>query len=339
MQTSSMISANNRLLTKKLLAFLCIVGVLGAIFYRILNHTSVIIPVTFMPSYRRLLPCSSSNSYPLISSEVLCSQCCLSLKESDGWFCEFDQEWQRRKSLHRVQEQRNHVSDERRYFFLNNWDPTIHCEFEQKIGVGDGGKWVCDIHKLKHINSTPPLVYSLGSNGDFTFEKAIKQELPESEIHTFDQNIYMCPANVCIFHQVYLGDGLHDGSKSLHKILDDLNHRERDIDILKVDIEGSEFQLFGELFKLTNISNNVPQSLTSKVLPYIRQILVEIHLKSNTGEDESRRAHTFFENFRRNNYAIFHKEPNLAGCQNIFEYAFIRLNPTFFITPNPPSLQ
>jgi len=270
-----------------------------------------------------------------IFSQITCSQCRLSLHESDGWFCEFDQEWERRKSLHHIQDQQNRVSDERNFFFLYNWHPTIHCEFERRIGEGDDGKWVCDIHKLQFLNSTPPLVYSFGSNGDFGFEKAIKHELPESEIHTFDQNLYVCPHNVCTFHQLRVGNARHYGSKSLLMILDNLNHRVRDIDILKVDIEGSEFELFDELFKPTKISKNATQSLTRNMLPYIRQILFEIHLRLNASEDESRRTHTLFETFRQNNYAIFHKEANLNDCQNVFEYAFIRLNPTFFITPWP----
>jgi hypothetical protein len=184
----------------------------------------------------------------------------LSLKESDGWFCEFDQEWQLRKSLHHIQDQRNHVSDERKFFFLNNWNPTIHCEFEQRIGIGDGSKWVCDPHKFQSINSPRPLIYSFGSNNNFDFEKAIKQKLPKSEIHTFDQNLYVCPHNVCTFHQLRVGNGRHDGSKSLQMILDSLNHRRRDIDILKVDIEGSEFELFDELFKQVKVSkcNAIP---------------------------------------------------------------------------------
>jgi hypothetical protein len=36
--------------------------------------------------------------------------------------------------------------------------------------------------------------------------------------------------------------------------------------------------------------------------------------------------------FRSNNYAIFHKEPNLAYANIAAEYAFIRLNRAFFIS-------
>ncbi len=322
-----MILINSRLLIKTFFTFVCIVSTLGPIFYWIFNYIEASVTVISIPSSRSSLSCLPNSNYPSISSQISCNQCGLSLQESDDWFCDFDREWRRRKSLHHIQDQK-----ERQFFFLHNWYPTIHCDFEQRIGVGDGGRWVCDIHKLQYTNSTPPLVYSFGSDGDFSFEKAIKQELPKSEIHTFDQSVYACPANICQFHQVYVGDGRRDRSKSLQMIMNDLNHQRRDIDILKVDIEGGEYNLFIELFALTNKGNSASQSFTAEVLPYIRQILVEIHFQSDEDEGESRRVHTLFENFRRNNYVIFHKEANIHGCQRVFEYAFIRLNPKFFVT-------
>jgi hypothetical protein len=57
--------------------------------------------------------------------------------------------------------------------------------------------------------------------------------------------LYKCPDNVCIFHQTRLGDGKSDNSKSLQMIMNELGHQKREIHILKVDIEDSEFKLFG----------------------------------------------------------------------------------------------
>ena len=34
------------------------------------------------------------------SSEITSDQCSLSMKESDGWFCELDSDWNRRKTVH-----------------------------------------------------------------------------------------------------------------------------------------------------------------------------------------------------------------------------------------------
>jgi hypothetical protein len=105
-------------------------------------------------------------------------------------------------------------------------------------------------------------------------------------------------------------------------IINDLGHQNRQIHILKVDIEGSEFNVFEELF--------IPSIQNQRDIPYIRQILFEIHLGDRRSEEESRRAHKLFELFRSNNYAIFHKEANVFGAQDFFEYAFLRLNPAFF---------
>ncbi|CAF4603523.1 unnamed protein product, partial [Rotaria sp. Silwood2] len=169
----------------------------------------------------------SSTRNPLVSSSssataegLNSNQCRLSMKESDDWFCELDSDWKHRKILHHIQDKRNRVSDARPLFFQNNWEPTIQCEFERRVGnSGDGGKWACDIHRFGSMNTTNILVYSLGSNGDFSFEQAIKRLFPNAEIHTFDMGLFQCPPNVCSFHQVRLGSGKNDSSKSLQMIV------------------------------------------------------------------------------------------------------------------------
>ena len=248
--------------------------------------------------------------------------CELSLTESDGWFCESNTDWNRRKEIHQMQDKRNRNSEAVYHFFYKNWEPTIHCTFEQRIGnVGDGGKWVCDLHKLQ-TNNTVPLIYSFGSNGDFSFEQSVKQLLPNAEIHTFDSNVYQCPLGVCTFHQVIVGDESSIATKSLHTVINELGHRQRKIDILKIDVEGSEFVTFKTFFQYPRNSTNE--------LPYIRQILLEIHLPNGDGNEPARTTNELFEMFRSNNYAIFHKETNLYSPQTCYEYAFLRLNPTFF---------
>lgn len=260
------------------------------------------------------------------STKVEPIQCELSLKESDGWFCENDVEWKRRKTIHHIQDKRNRISNSRSLFFQNNWEPTIQCEFERRLGnTGDGGKWVCDVHRFEQMQTTDLLVYSFGSNGEFSFESAIKEQLSQADIHTFDMGTYKCPEKICTFHQARLGHGKNDGSKSLQTIMSELGHQNRTIHIFKVDIEGSEFDLFEELFKLS------PNNQTTA--PYIRQILFEIHLGSDKSEAPCERTHRLFELFRANNYAIYHKEANLYDAVNVFEYALLRLNPAFFIRP------
>jgi hypothetical protein len=288
--------------------------------------SSIILGLTLYSTITSNNPLTSNiNYFSSIKSslQINATQCHLSLIESDGWFCEQDSDWKRRKTIHYIQHKRNRISNTRRLFFQNNWEPTLHCEFERRLGnTGDGGKWICDIHRFEEINDTKLLIYSFGSNGDFSFERAIKEQLSKAEIHTFDIGLFTCPDNVCIFHQARLGNGKADGSKSLQMIMNNLGHQKRPIHILKVDIEGSEFDLFEELF-----NSSIPKQID---IPYIRQILFEIHLGGGANEEPSQRTHKLFELFRSNNYVIFHKEANLFDAQNVFEYALLRLNPAFF---------
>jgi hypothetical protein len=258
--------------------------------------------------------------------------CLLSLNQSDGWFCENDYDWKHRKRIHQLQDKRNRNIEKRSEFFIKNWEPTLHCAFAQRIGnVGDGGKWVCDVYKLEAI-SYVPLIYSLGSNGDFSFEQSLKEVLPLSEIHTFDNKNYTCPSDVCTFHLASLDDGKIDGTKSLKTVIEELGHTQRQIEILKIDIEGSEYLMLEEFFRDSqNTNSDTGNEQKGTQIPYIRQILIEIHLAAELGDEIAIRANELFELLRSNNYAIFHKEPNLYFPDFATEYAFIRLNRAFFI--------
>ena len=246
-----------------------------------------------------------------IPARLLTNDCAKSLRESDQFICEPDQLWEERKHLYRQQDKENMVKRADRIFFLSNWEPNFHCSHAARVGrMGDGGKWVCDLFRL---GSRPKcLVYSAGSNGDFSFETAMKKAVPNCEIHTFDTNLFKCPANVCIFHQMRLGDGkTPPSSKSWSKIIEELGHRNRTVDVFKIDVEGGEFDLFPALF--TAEASSLPQ-----------QVLVEIH------PAEPARLHSFFELFRANQYVIFNKEPNLIAGPRFMEYTFLRLNAKFF---------
>ena len=250
------------------------------------------------------------------------SQCRLSMLESDDWFCELNNDWNRRKSIDRIQHRRNRNYTSRELYFQGNWEPTIQCEFERRIGnVADGGKWVCDIHRFEQLKTPNILVYSFGSNGDFSFEQAVKEQIPSSEIHTFDMGVFQCPFNVCTYHQARIGNGKTNISKSLGMLMNELGHQKRHIHILKVDIEGGEFDLFEELFDL---------SKDRTTIPYIRQILFEIHIGGDPTDGPVNRTDNLFKLFRSNNYAIYHKEPNIYDGRNILEYALLKLNVAFF---------
>lgn len=239
--------------------------------------------------------------------------CSKSLIESDNLICESDQLWNQRKILYRIQDDLNMKKFPNPLFFVTSWQPNFHCAHSRRIGrMGDGGKWVCDFFRLQ--TRTDCLVYSAGSSGEFSFEIGMKQYAPNCEIHTFDSGVYTCPKNICTFHQAMLGEGdSTKRTKSWPMIVDELGHRKRSIDILKIDIESGEFSFLPTIFQLPKEHHP-------------RQILVEIHPRPFAV------MHSLFELLRTNNYVIFYREPNLTGGTTLYEYAFLKLNPLFFQT-------
>jgi len=211
-------------------------------------------------------------------------------RESDGFMAYDEEEWQRLKDIHRAQSQRQRGGDHPQgsVFYQQNYEPTWSCPFERRVGnIGDGGKWVCDPHRLPD----DCLVLSVGSASEWSFEEGIHALKPHCEIHTFDHTIQ--PHNVPSFVHFH-AIGLDNSS-----LLDSINATGRTVDILKIDCERCEWDTFDQFEG--------------------RQVLLELH---GVG-----RAHQLFEAMARKGYVIFHKEPNIQyGGGECVEYGFLRLN-------------
>jgi hypothetical protein len=185
--------------------------------------------------------------------------------------------------------------------------------------LGDGGKWICDPHRL--ANASDCLVYSVGSNGDFSFEKAVKAAIGQHcEIHTFDMADYSNGAQRVgsIYHRWGIDGTAHkDGRGQIYKTLkqtvEELGHVNRTIDVYKIDCEGCELTSQASWFE-------APVTL--------RQILVEVHDKR--GSIPVPQVPDFYKNMYRNNYVIFHKEPSIQFNPGCMEYGFLKLHRTFF---------
>lgn len=212
------------------------------------------------------------------------------------------------------------------FWFQNHYEPDFACRHERRIGrLGDGGKWVCDPHRLKNP-AKPCLVYSVGSNGDSSFESYIKKDIGDHcEIHTFDMANYTEKVEVtgAKFHQWGLSDTTGPARKGEFKTLKDtvklLGHEGRVIDIFKIDCEGCEWSTGKSWFDADVV---------------IRQVLVELHeVKSGIPQPGGL---DFFNTMYQQGYVIFHKEPNIQYWQygRCVEYAFLRLNQTFFQDDN-----
>lgn len=217
------------------------------------------------------------------------------------------------------------------------YEPLYTCPDLELIGnFHDGVKWVCGIRKM----SKDCIVYSFGSNGDDQFESDILKKT-SCDVFTFDPTLSLEKERMLSrsvrknFRKVGLASydgvmeigGIERKVQSLKTIMKDLNHMR--IDILKMDIEGAEYDFFKEL--------------NSSGFPDIGQILVEVHAfrylqelnkHGNVEEIPSKlrlRLHGLFQVLETAGFRLFHKEVNVLWSRPQYsnmgvEYAFLRVN-------------
>ena len=228
------------------------------------------------------------------------------------------------------------------------WEPEAVCIVEERSGgderfdaFSDGPKFVCGVDYLRELYSTtdkqqtdtqqqqqqqqrrrqptePCLVYSVGSNNDVAFEKAIKRDIG-CEIHTFDPTLtkpFVGDA-YSTFHPWGLGEeGASDrrGFKeySFDHIARELGHTNRTINILKIDCDGCEYTTMPPVFEAV-----------AKGKFKIDQILIEMHRPGV--QDIFEPPTKFFELADKAGYRITHKERNHWGCAgaHCVEYALV----------------
>jgi Methyltransferase domain len=213
-------------------------------------------------------------------------------------------------------------------FFQEHFEPDFACRHERRLGLlGDGGKWVCDPHRLP----ATCLVYSVGSNGETSFEAAIRRTAPQCEIHTFDPEPgykRVVEQSGSHFHAWGISHATttnpHDNKayKTLKETMAELGHTGRSVDIFKIDCEGCEWTVAPSLLEAD-----------------LRQILIELHsVRDSSGSNNHKMPMPttvqFFDNMYKHGYVIFHKEPNIQywDYQSCVEYGFLKLHPDFLFT-------
>lgn len=195
-----------------------------------------------------------------------------------------------------------------RPFWQVNWEPSYTCTTHVRMGRrGDGGKWVCDPEH--YLKATDCVVYSIGSNGDFSFEQAIHTLAPKCEIHTMDSGPPKADMPAFVnYHQGIMGgrDSPPERLFTPASLMRTLSHT--NITILKMDCDGCEYDAL-----IPPAFPNTPAS--------IQQILFEVHYTNNPIQ-----THALLRRVTRLGYAIFSKEPNLDapdGC--CVEYSVVYL--------------
>ncbi|KAI9681227.1 MAG: hypothetical protein M1817_002509 [Caeruleum heppii] len=160
------------------------------------------------------------------------------------------------------------------------WDffpPSYSCPWDiQRVGrFADGGKWVCGLSKYEEEKERNLVIYSFGVEQDSAFEEAMLSKT-NAEIFAYDFSVDGFGGQLTADHQnrshfTKVGlSGEDEMSKSppfyTLKSLMKLNEHDY-IDILKVDVEGSEYAAFDRFM----------DDFENKPLP-IGQLMIELHL-------------------------------------------------------------
>ena len=195
----------------------------------------------------------------------------------------------------------------------------------------------------------PSIVYSFGSNGEYSFERDL-MNASQSEIFTFDCTVpddkrqTLGPRHHS--YPLCIGSPRHakhfDNIASYQQIVERLGHER--IDVLKIDIENFEWDVLGFL-----------SEADGSMLP--AQISVEFHYKhlglsfgwmrarlnamGNPKPIQSQlgrlpitalrqslglaEVSLMFSHLANLGYAVVHKEPNPTGCSECFEFTLLRV--------------
>jgi len=165
--------------------------------------------------------------------------------------------------------------EEAPHWYASNFDPNFSCLHEKRVsvsgGLGDGGKWVCDPHRIAHQvrerlekGQNGCLVYILNDSvrgerkKSANFEGAIEDAIGEQcEIHIFDPNIKSGMAgteteNIHYHKWGFVSSLRSDGHTNKYETFQDtvakLGHTNHIIDVMAVDCHGCEWKVYNDWF-------------------------------------------------------------------------------------------
>ncbi|KAJ7472759.1 methyltransferase domain-containing protein [Mycena latifolia] len=150
------------------------------------------------------------------------------------------------------------------------WDffiPAFTCP--SQCTLADGGKWVCGLERVLH-NRPNCVVYSLGyqTPSYSSFEQEMLERSPGCRVYGFDANATSPDPQLTSrvhFNQFSVSDLRAERYRSLQGVMSNYGHDF--IDILKIDLEGSEFATLVSMIA----------DAREKPLPF-GQLLLEVHI-------------------------------------------------------------
>ncbi|KAH9949115.1 methyltransferase domain-containing protein [Amylocystis lapponica] len=187
--------------------------------------------------------------------------------------------------------------------FYTLWDyfiPAFQCPHRvERVGtMGDGGKWMCGLDRIARQSEC--VVYSFGLNGESSFEAEILTRAPGCQVWGYDFSVTSFGPEIennprlagrAHFHPWALGGTDSYGPSAdppfytLHTLMEMNGHSF--IDILKIDIEGGEFETLDRFVDAFAQGSHGDVGVGGRVtvpganaLP-IGQLQLEIHARSS----------------------------------------------------------
>jgi len=222
--------------------------------------------------------------------------------------------------------------------FYTLWDfftPSFSCPHSvERIGVpGDGGKYVCGLSRIAEKKSC--VIYSFGINDESSFEAELLQRARGCQVWGYDFSVERfgpeVSKNRAIAGRSHFAQFGISG-KDAHTPLDnpafytlptlmEMNGHDH-IDILKIDIEGSEFSLLSDLL----------DHYGDRPLPF-GQLQIEIHARQfENWENTFPEFLKWWERLEKAGLRPFWTEPNLVYANinrgtapDLAEYSFINI--------------
>jgi len=172
------------------------------------------------------------------------------------------------------------------------WDyflPTFTCPhlIERIGGLGDGGKWVCGLELYEEdprLQASPEetsssssvdkkesscVIYSLGVATEYSFEEEILDRIKGCQVYGYDASVHSMgkdlPRELQLrihFHEQFVGVNNSKPYATLKTMMEKNGHKW--IDILKMDVEGAEIDVLGQIMD------------DFEILPF-NQLQIEVH--------------------------------------------------------------